>query len=747
MRKIISYILVLVMALGGFTMSFATTDIVDTKCEDAVNLLMDLGVVSGYKDGTYRPEKIVTRAEMATLIIKALDLDDYAVDKSKFSDMAGHWADSYVAYASSLGFIAGYPDGTFRPNETVTYDEAITMMVQALGYKGEYLVGGYPAAFITQAKVLGILENITPAKTGANRGDVAILIYNSLNQPIVNYDKDGAIQPVVNIDTMLIRLGAELVEGEFIVGAVGFDSAIDTKDLQGALVNGIYLNENDEIIGFGGVESVFITGDYVSTGSIKVGDDEYKFKNVPTEDIAVFENGAYIGEFDLVEDIEDAVFAVKISGKYITDIYSVSTWTAEDTIQWDKDLAEELEEDLTFDGFDFIYDENDEIDHDSYVIEGVKSLKDIKSGHVVTYYVNNNDEIVKIEVATKSFTGTVKKISGDGDKYYINGVAYEIAVDGPTIHLGDAGKFYLDFEGKIAFFDKESETADKYAIVTLANDYETGGYDSENIMKIKLLTANGEDVFVIDEDIVVTPGVYTSGTVIKYALNKSGEISVIEPVELDDIEGKMSTKGYLVGHEVSKSVVVFINDGGEYTLGKTADIPTNETLTNSSMFIEDGVVEVIVLDVANTEIDSDNVYGVIIDYSTVKNEDDETVYSIEMLVDGKKVEYLSNDFDNFVIPTGLELYEVIFDGDAIEEFITASALTAGAVVQEIKDGNIKIDGKYVEISDNVIVYCVEENEFVANKTFKISDIKKNDKVIIYQFSAEDEDVSDIVIFW
>ena len=109
MKKVLSFVLVLSMILGSFGMAFAAapSDVVGKDYEDAVNVLMELGVVEGYKDGTYRPEKVVTRAEMATLIIKALGLNDYAVGKSGFSDMAGHWADAYVAYAASLGFISG----------------------------------------------------------------------------------------------------------------------------------------------------------------------------------------------------------------------------------------------------------------------------------------------------------------------------------------------------------------------------------------------------------------------------------------------------------------------------------------------------------------------------------------------------------------------------------------------------------------------------------------------------------------
>ena len=254
MKKVLSFVLVLSMILGSFGMAFAAapSDVVGKDYEDAVNVLMELGVVDGYKDGTYRPENVVTRAEMATLIIKALGLNDYAVGKSGFSDMAGHWADPYVAYAASLGFISGYGDGTFRPNQPITYDQAITMVVQALGYKAEYMVGGYPGAFVAQAKTLGMLDGIKSGAAGANRGDVATLLFNTLPANFVRYDKDGSLEFIAigadTQDTMLLRLGAEEYnDGDAFVVLGTEDSVINLKEYQGAYVTA-YQNDDDEII-------------------------------------------------------------------------------------------------------------------------------------------------------------------------------------------------------------------------------------------------------------------------------------------------------------------------------------------------------------------------------------------------------------------------------------------------------------------------------------------------------------------
>ena len=171
MRKVLSIVLVLALVLGSTAFSFGAlpSDVKGTKYEDAVNVLMDLDVISGYPDGSYKPAGIVTRGEMAKIIICALGLEDYAAGASSFKDMAGHWSDKYVAYAVSLGIINGYPDGTFKADNTVTYDEAAKMLVAALGYTEEALIGTWPANWVTKAKTLGILDGIKSGSAGANR--------------------------------------------------------------------------------------------------------------------------------------------------------------------------------------------------------------------------------------------------------------------------------------------------------------------------------------------------------------------------------------------------------------------------------------------------------------------------------------------------------------------------------------------------------------------------------------------------
>ena len=194
MKKILFLVVTLIIAMSTFTCSFAITsnkdvlnDIEETKYEDAVKELIELNIVTGYPDNTYRPDKKVTRAEMAKLLVVAAGLEDKAIvsnGTTNFIDVeASHWASGFINVASAYGYIKGYPEKTFEPNENVTYAEAITMAIRVLGY-GDVVDknGEWPHNYINKAKSLRMLEELAYDEytDNASRGEIAILVWNML---------------------------------------------------------------------------------------------------------------------------------------------------------------------------------------------------------------------------------------------------------------------------------------------------------------------------------------------------------------------------------------------------------------------------------------------------------------------------------------------------------------------------------------------------------------------------------------
>lgn len=96
---------------------------------NAVSTMTRAGVVNGYPDGTFRPNAPITRAEMAKIIALFAKLEPSA---ERFPDTAGHWAEPYIRLAAGSGWIEGYPDGTFRPDRAITRAETVTMIDRVL---------------------------------------------------------------------------------------------------------------------------------------------------------------------------------------------------------------------------------------------------------------------------------------------------------------------------------------------------------------------------------------------------------------------------------------------------------------------------------------------------------------------------------------------------------------------------------------------------------------------------------------
>lgn len=163
-------------------------DIKDTNYELAVKMLNSYGVISGYPDGTFKPAKTLSRAELTSIALNILriDLSNYEVKNNAFTDVPeNHWAYKSINYAYENGIINGYGNGLFKPNNEVKYGEAITILINVIGY-GEQAKSSeltWPNNYINTAKELYITDNTYTSSFDftkpANRGDVANLTLNS----------------------------------------------------------------------------------------------------------------------------------------------------------------------------------------------------------------------------------------------------------------------------------------------------------------------------------------------------------------------------------------------------------------------------------------------------------------------------------------------------------------------------------------------------------------------------------------
>ena len=160
------------------------SDVADNYTATAIETLRLMGVLDGYSDGTFRPNAALTRAQFCKMAVYAMDggseLGRYST-VTIFPDVKpSFWASSYINMAAKKGIIAGFADGKFKPNQTVTAGQAVTILMRGLGYKDENMGGVWPQGYMAEAKTCGLLKStgITSAYSALTRGQAAKLFLN-----------------------------------------------------------------------------------------------------------------------------------------------------------------------------------------------------------------------------------------------------------------------------------------------------------------------------------------------------------------------------------------------------------------------------------------------------------------------------------------------------------------------------------------------------------------------------------------
>ena len=200
----------------------------------AVNTLVELDVLSGYEDGTFRPNNAVTRAEFVTAVCKCFD--SLSTGSAGFSDVSGHWAEGFINQAVAEGWISGFTDGTFRPDESIQRCQVTAILNNALERTGS----GFAADAGTQEFVdvpsshwayEHIAEAADPVGSAIETGcTVRVTATNGLNlrssasisSSVVTVLSTGALLTVTSVESngwLGVRTGSGrtgYVSGEFV---------------------------------------------------------------------------------------------------------------------------------------------------------------------------------------------------------------------------------------------------------------------------------------------------------------------------------------------------------------------------------------------------------------------------------------------------------------------------------------------------------------------------------------------------
>lgn len=177
-----------------------SADTTNQTLQQKIDALKSYGIVKGYADGEFYPERNITRAEFTKIValISGYSEDMLTEDDDYFNDVSKeHWANKYINFCYKYGLVNGTASGDteisesesepqktkglFSPEDNIIYQDAVKILVSALGC-GEKAAekGGYPNGYITVSKDLGIINTTYVGEEYINRGSVADAVYNAL---------------------------------------------------------------------------------------------------------------------------------------------------------------------------------------------------------------------------------------------------------------------------------------------------------------------------------------------------------------------------------------------------------------------------------------------------------------------------------------------------------------------------------------------------------------------------------------
>lgn len=244
LKKVVALVAVFAMLVSTVAFAQVFSDVADTdNYAEAIETLNALGIITGDdqdEDGVmdFRPADTITRAEVTAIISRIQGVNSAAQVNTEFTDVtAEHWASGYVAQAAGQGIVNGYGDGKFGPEDNVTYEQIVKMLMETLGYRPfADDNGGYPVGYTTAASRYGVLDDVIGGGIGveANRGMVAQMVYNAIDTPLmdsVTYgaEKEYGIYDGVNRTLMtLLTRNLKMIKLTGKVVANSYTDGIDT---------------------------------------------------------------------------------------------------------------------------------------------------------------------------------------------------------------------------------------------------------------------------------------------------------------------------------------------------------------------------------------------------------------------------------------------------------------------------------------------------------------------------------------
>ncbi|MDY3929507.1 MAG: S-layer homology domain-containing protein [Clostridia bacterium] len=483
--KILVYVLIGIMLFSGATVSANTSN----DSEEA-KFFDDLGIIRSYTDGEYRGNDLVTRGEFCSYIVRCIGQSNYVANEVLPFDDVKNGSEGYnsIGYLYKKGVIS-YAD-SFRPDDIISSNEAIKLLVCALGYEQQAdILGGFPIGYVKAARTLGIGYI---SATQLTKNNAAKLLYNAVNVRMATYgfgdgkftysggdEKDTWLYQYLGLErkrgfVTKSMLESLTVSDDFSDSFITIDNENYTTELAG--INdyfGCYVtfHTGTEETGESGViKSIYTDSKVIRINSENLVDYDYSritYSNETGRDITKkIDSNAYILYNGLPNNNPDAsdfptendgyVILTDNNGDNVADVVSVWKFTFR-IVNAYSNISEQM---IFKDGTVIKYNDNKMQTYDKTF--NILNPESISENNVLSIAETKNKEKIIFVLSDNVITGSVSSVSDD--ETVINGVRYKIDKSLKSrINSSSAGTFYLDFLGKVV--DYNVQISDKYGYI------------------------------------------------------------------------------------------------------------------------------------------------------------------------------------------------------------------------------------------------------------------------------------------
>lgn len=577
LRRLASTVLFITLILSESVFGVTISDINESAEPDAVQLVYELGLLKADK-GKSNPQMPVTRAEYTDAVIRflGLDADNYTSDRKPeiydVTEYMDYSAAIFMAY--DMGIVSGNGDGTFLPNVNITLNDAVVIMIKALGYDiVAEKEGGYPAGYLSRAMRLRLISGNMSGNDILSRDACACLLYNALGvKPIITFKYGGG--------------EVSKTEGD----KEALEEYHSVYKLEGLVKSQVYntSDEEGEIITDNGVKFFYDGSDDYTGEYVKVYYRENKQTN--RNDIVYLSIDKSVDSLEI--DADDAEYTnhtytygdknrqarinaktrIFYNGCELSEGYSTSLLTPKSGTIKLSDSSDGAYKVLKITDYtDCVVDsvnETDSVIYDKYSFDNALSYGDLNyvltdksgkaltvdalsNGSVLSYAVSLDKKKARIIACDEEISGTLSRIDTQdstrrytiGDSVYEASPQIEKKLSGEA-RVGDVLTVKLNFMGKIASYDKDGEGASKFGYLIKAAK---GKSLFDNNMMLKILTEE-DGVKTIETAEKITfdgkSGVSSAdcltklseGQLILYKNNSSGQISEIDTAYTDTVQ-------------------------------------------------------------------------------------------------------------------------------------------------------------------------------------------------------------------